>query len=101
MTTRKISSTSATDSNEPPPNTTASNECDTNADTCCLGKNFIILHHTSRSADVYAYDKSIKPLEGIPIVAGATAYDDEVTNLTYILIFNEVLYTMELSLIIR
>jgi hypothetical protein len=50
------------------------------------------MHHTSRSADVYAYDKSIKPLEGVPIVAGATAYDDPVTNITYLLIFNEALY---------
>jgi hypothetical protein len=52
----------------------------------------MIMHHTSRSADVYAYDKSIKPLEGVPIVAGATAYDDPVTNITYLLIFNEALY---------
>jgi hypothetical protein len=52
----------------------------------------MIMHHTSRSADVYAYDKSIKPLEGVPIVAGATAYDDPVTNITYLLIFDEALY---------
>jgi hypothetical protein len=57
-----------------------------------LGKNFIILHHTTRTADVYAYDKSYKPLEGVPIVAGATAYDDTASGLTYILIFNEALY---------
>jgi hypothetical protein len=57
-----------------------------------LGKNFIILHHTTRTADIYAYDKSYKPLKGVPIVAGATAYDDTASGLKYILIFNETLY---------
>ena len=71
---------------------TAVNECDTNADTCCLGKNFIVLSFTSRAADVYPYDKSYKPIEGIPIVKGATAYDDPITGLTYILVFHEALY---------
>jgi hypothetical protein len=74
------------------PNTTANNECDTNADTCCLGTNFIILNYTNRTSDVYAYDKSYKPQEGVPIVAGGTAYDDTTTGTTYILVFHEALY---------
>jgi hypothetical protein len=41
---------------------------------------------------VYAYDKSYKPQEGVPIVAGGTAYDDPTTGTTYILVFNEALY---------
>ncbi|KAI2503573.1 hypothetical protein MHU86_10860 [Fragilaria crotonensis] len=61
---------------DPPVNTSADNECDTNADTCCLGKNFVVLNATYRTADVYAYDSSIKPIENVPIVTGATAYDD-------------------------
>jgi hypothetical protein len=77
---------------DPPPNTMAENECDTNADTCCLGKNFIVLTPTFRTADVYAYDASIKPIENVPIVTGATAYDDPVTGHTYILVFHESLY---------
>jgi hypothetical protein len=77
---------------EPGPNTHATNECDTNADTCCLGQNFIILHYTNRTADVYAYDKLYKPQEGVPIVAGGTAYDDPTTGTTYIMVFNEALY---------
>jgi hypothetical protein len=68
------------------------NECDTNADTCCLGKNFLVLHSTFRTADVYAYDTSIKPIENVSIVTGATAYDDPVTATTYILVFHESLY---------
>ena len=70
----------------------AANECDTNADTCCLGKNFVVLEYTIRTADVYAYDKSIKPIEGVPIVTGATAWDHPVTNETFIIVINEALY---------
>ena len=74
---------------DPPVNTAANNECDCNADTCCLGKNFVVLQATYRTADVYAYDSSIKPLENVPIVTGATAYDDPVSGNTFILVFNE------------
>ena len=77
---------------EPSPGTTAENECDTNADTCCLGKNFIVLQYTQRIADVYAYTKAIKPVENIPIVTGATAWYEERSKQTYILIINEALY---------
>ena len=77
---------------EPPPNTYSMNECDTNADTCCLGSNFIIMGYTNRTADVYPYDKSYDPIENVPIVSGATAYDDKESGTTYILIFNESLY---------
>ena len=77
---------------DPPERTEAVNECDTNADTCCLGKNFVVLQATFRTADVYAYDTSIKPIENVPIVSGATAYDDPITGETYILVFNEALY---------
>ena len=79
--------------NEPPPNITAVNETDTNADTCCFGTNFVILNHgTGRTADVYPYDKAYKSITNVPIVAGATAYDDLLTKTTYILVFNEGLY---------
>ena len=77
---------------DPPANTNAMNECDTNADTCCLGKNFLVLSYTTRTADVYAYDTSIEPIENVPIITGATAFDDPDTGTTYILVFNESLY---------
>ena len=57
-----------------------------------MGKNYVILKNTSRTPDVYAYVTSIKPLEGVPIVSKATAYDDLGTNTTYILVINEDLY---------
>jgi hypothetical protein len=69
----------------------------THADTCCLGRNFVVLHSTYRTADVYAYNAGIKPIENVMIVSGATAYDDAATGTTYILVFNEALYYGENS----
>jgi hypothetical protein len=66
---------------DPLVNTVADNECNTNKDTCCSGKNFIVLHSTYGTADVYAYDSSIQPIENLPIVTAATAYDNTVTCL--------------------
>ena len=77
---------------ESPPNTAGNIECDTNADTCCLGKNFVVLQTTLRTANVYAYDASIQPIENVPIVTGATAYDDPVSGNTFILVFHESLF---------
>lgn len=77
---------------KPKPHTRGSNECDTNADTACLGQNFVVLHYTTQTADVFPYDKSYQPLENVPIVSGATAYDDPRTGQTYILVVNEALY---------
>jgi hypothetical protein len=69
---------------DPPANTAAANECDTNADTCCLGKNFVVLHATYRTADVYAYDTSIKPTDRV----GGYGVRRPHTGDKYILVFN-------------
>ena len=92
VTKRHIRASNPQSKNEAPPNTAADNECDTNADTCCLGKNFVILHYSYRTADVYAYDSSIKPVKNVPIVTGATAYDDAQSGDTFILVFHESLF---------
>ena len=75
-----------------PPNTCDYNECGANANTCCLRNNFIISQYTTRSTDIYKYDKSYDPIENVPIVTGMTAYDDERTRQTCILVFHETLY---------
>ena len=94
MTVKRVISTvdNRNSYSEPIAGTLAENECDTNADTCCLGKNFVILEYTQRTADVYAYMKDIEPIVGVPIVSGATAWDDPDTEQTYILVINEGLY---------
>ena len=48
--------------------------------------------YTRRTADVYAFDKSYAPTTDVPIVTGATAYDDPISGRTFILLFNESLY---------
>ena len=91
ITTRKIGSIKA-DHPQPNSNTKAYNKCNTNADTSCLGMNFVILNYTNQTADVYAYQKDYQPIEGVPIVLGATAWDCPRTQQTYILVVNEALY---------
>ena len=83
---RKLCEISASP-DEPQANIMSLNECDTNADMCCLGQNFIILQYSMpmRTADVYAFIQSYQPVENV-------AYDDPVTGQTYILIFHESLY---------
>ena len=77
---------------ESAPGTQANNEGDSNADTCCLGSNFLVLEMTNRTAEVYPYDPSYEPIANVPIVSGATAYEDESDGSTYILVFNESLF---------
>ena len=72
--------------------TSAWNESDSNADTCCLGNNFIVLQYTERTADVYPYDSSYSPLLNVPIGTGATAQDDPDTGITWLIIINEALF---------
>lgn len=76
----------------PQPNVSAANECDSNADTCCAGINFVILQYTNRTADVYPYDSSYEPITNVPIVTAATAYDDPDSNETVLLVLHECLY---------
>ena len=93
MISRRINSAyKKNDVDIPQPNITAANETDTNADTCCLGQNFVITSYTSRTADVYPYDTSYKPVQNIPIVSGATAWTNVDDCITYILVINEALY---------
>ena len=67
-------------------------EMDSHADTCVLGKNFIVLNYTNRVTDVYGYSKELGAIRDIPIVTGATAIDDPNTGETIILIVNEALW---------
>ena len=74
-----------------PIGTKAFNEADSNADTCCLGANFTVLHYTNRTADVYPYDASYEPVKSVPIVTGATTYHHP-NGQAYIIIINEALF---------
>ena len=91
----KISSNTSANTyeiDEPERGTVATNELDSNADTCCLGVNFIIMNMTERTADVYPYDPSYKPLHNVPIVTGATTVMNTANGRSFIMIINEALY---------
>ena len=70
----------------------ASNELDNHADTCCLGSNCVPIYFTGDECEVMPYSSDYEPIKHIPIVQGATAYDDDNTGETIILIYNQSLY---------
>ena len=75
--TRTISSShNKTKRDETVPIVSATNESDSNADTCCLGKNWTILNYTARTADVYPYDNTYTLIKDVSIVSSATSYTD-------------------------
>jgi hypothetical protein len=64
-------------------------EMDTHADTCVLGKNFIVLHHTGRECDVSpSYDE----IKGVQIITGATSWTCQGTGELLVLVIHESLW---------
>ena len=76
---------------EYPPGTIAANEADTNAKTSVAGKNMIPIEFATQSADVHGY-LGDSLLKDVPIVTTATAHACPSSNVTCILIFNEILW---------
>ena len=78
------------------------NELDTHADTCVLGRNFIITQYSGRECDVLPYSDAYEAVTGVPIVTGATAWTDQETGETWIIVIHEAIWmadTMPHSLI--
>jgi hypothetical protein len=67
-------------------------EMDSHADTCVLGKNFIIFSSTGRECDVYPYTDSYDGIKGVQIVSGATSWTCQQTGETFILVVHEALW---------
>ena len=67
-------------------------ECDSHADTCVLGRNFVVLGYTGRECDVMPYSENYDAVSAVPIVSGGTAFTDQTTNETVILVVNEALH---------
>ena len=65
---------------------------DFNADTCCLGKKFIVVSMTDSTANVYTYDNTYETMYTVPIVTGALTYTDRNTGRLFIIFMNESLY---------
>ena len=49
-------------------------EMDSHADTCVLGRNFVILHSTGRVCDAFPYTDTYDGITGVQIVTWATAW---------------------------
>ena len=60
---------------ETAPNTTGSNEADTNADTCCFGQNLIPTAYKNRLSYVYPNSEVYETIENVHIVSRDTSYD--------------------------
>lgn len=77
-------------------NSWTTTELDTHADTCCFGRNCLVISEdTSMSVTISGFADSLGDME-CPIVSVAVAYDDETSHTTFILVFNQVLYVEEL-----
>ncbi len=67
-------------------------EMDSHADTCVLGKNFIVYSSTGRECDVYPYTDSYDGIKGVQIVSGATSWTCQDTGETFVLVVHEALW---------
>mmetsp|Transcript_2147 Transcript_2147/g.3294 ORF Transcript_2147/g.3294 Transcript_2147/m.3294 type:complete len:1178 (+) Transcript_2147:1032-4565(+) len=77
-------------------------EIDSRADTVCAGSTFRLIEESNHYCVVSGFHSDMTPMQNIPVATVATAFDDPVTQETYVLIFYEALYfgdTMEHSLI--
>jgi len=70
----------------------SSDELDSHADTCCVGRNATVLYSHNRTVNVSPFLDSLGTANSVPIVSAAIAYDDEITAKTYILIIHQALY---------
>jgi hypothetical protein len=67
-------------------------ELDSHADTSCVGANCRIISYTDKVFSVSPFHPKYKAMENIPIVQAGTAYEDQDTGKTYILVFIQSLY---------
>ena len=69
----------------------APSEMDTHADTTVCGSNCIVLEYTGQVCDVSPFSDGYEATKDIPIATCATAWTDDTSGLTYILVFNQAL----------
>ena len=89
---RRTASTQTLENTCPREPVTGKIELDSHADTCVLGRNFVVLQYTGRECDVVPFTDQYSAMAGVPIVTGATAFTDLDSGETIILVINEGLY---------
>jgi len=65
---------------------------DSHADTCVAGSNCVVMEVTDQTVNVSAFAEVHGVTQDVPIVTAATAFDDENTGDTYILILGQCIY---------
>ena len=67
-------------------------ELDTRADTTCAGINCRPIYFTGQHCEAYGFHDNLTPINNVPIATVATAWSDQHTGESFILIINEALY---------
>lgn len=68
-------------------------ELDSHADTCVAGSNCTVIEYTGYTVNVSGFSNKLHgAIENVPIVKAATAYDDPLTGITYILVLGQAIY---------
>jgi hypothetical protein len=65
---------------------------DSHADTCVGGRNVTLLHEMGFHVNVSAYSPEYDALTNIPVATCAGAYDSKTDGITYLLIWNEMMF---------
>ena len=73
------------------PGTIGRIESDSHADTCCAGRNCVVLSFTNQVIDVYAFCQELGPMTSVPIASVATLATDK-DGREVILVINEALW---------
>jgi hypothetical protein len=74
-------------------------KADNHANTCVAGANMLALEATSEVCEVQGYSSELGTIKDVPIVRAATAWTHPETSETIILIFNQILWRLPISLI--
>ena len=72
--------------------TMARTELNSCADTTCSGKNMALLSYTCYVCNVKGFNSELKSMENIPVATELTAYDDNFSGTTVILVFNKAIW---------
>jgi hypothetical protein len=72
-------------------------ELDSNADTCCVGGDVMIVNKTDRLINVTPFTQSLGSVKRVPIVSAAIAYEDPRSGKVYVLIIHQALHFPEIT----
>jgi hypothetical protein len=72
-------------------------ELDSKADTCCVGKEVMVVNRTDHQVSDTPFINSLEIIKKVPIITVVIAYDDQKSGKVFILIIHQALYFPEMS----